>query len=141
MNKDLTKLYQQVVMQHTKNPQNFYVLENSQKGVDENPMCGDAFKVFVKMANKMIIEISFQGHGCAISMSSASLMTEFVKNKTKREVKTFFTQFIKMLDGDDGNFSKLGDLQAFAEISKFPVRKKCAILAWNALFNAIKSDL
>lgn len=141
MNEKFNQLYQKVVMEHARTPHNFGSLDGfSASGEGDNPMCGDSFKVFVKLEDEVITDVTFTGAGCAVSKSSASVMTEQVKGKTVNEVKAIFEQFQELVNGEvepEDADEKLGDLLAFAGIAEFPVRIQCATLAWEALMEAL----
>ena len=138
----LNELYQEMILDHNKSPRNFRSLpdaDNSAEGY--NPLCGDKVKVYLKMDKGIITEISFEGTGCAISTASASLMTEAVKGKHTADVERIFRQFRELVKGalftaDELLF--LGKLAALQGVSRFPVRVKCATLAWHAMRGALK---
>lgn len=162
---ELDDLYQELILDHNKNPHNFYKLENADRSAEGfNPLCGDKVTIYMKLEGDVIKEISFQGSGCAISKASASLMTETLKNKTKAEAETFFTKFHQMVTGkqslDESKNSKakpgastdslnrqitgnghfeLGKLSAFSGVKDYPVRVKCATLAWHTFRAALES--
>ena len=145
MDDKFQQLYQKVVMEHTKSPKNFYEMsEPTAIGMDENPMCGDSYQVFLKMDQDVISEISFQGAGCAISKSSASILTTKLQGKTKADALELVEKFNQLVYGEvspEALESELGDLAAFAGITAFPTRVKCVVLAWKALVAALeKSD-
>ncbi len=135
---DLTDLYQQIILDHSKRPRNFHVLPDANRTAQgSNPICGDNYTLYAKMDDDVVKEISFQGSGCAISKASASILTESLKGKTMAEVKSLFDKVHDMIltgnmDGD------LGKLAALAGVHKFPVRVKCAILPWHAAMAAIE---
>jgi nitrogen fixation protein NifU and related proteins len=137
---DLSDLYQQVILDHCKQPRNFRVLPvPTCSAQGHNPLCGDQLKLFLLTEGDKIKDISFVGDGCCISKASASLLTESVKGKTKTEVRAIFDQVHQMITtgqvaGD------MGKLAVFAGVYKFPARVKCAILAWHALLAALKGD-
>lgn len=130
---DLNDLYQQVIIDHSKKPRNFRVMNGANRKADgKNPLCGDNYTVFMLMENDVVKDVSFQGDGCAISKASASLMTEALKGKTKDEAQKIFDGFHNMIvHGGEGGDS-LGKLGVLAGVSKFPTRVKCAILSWHA---------
>jgi len=140
---DLKSLYQEVIIDHNKNPRNYGELKNPDIEVDGyNPLCGDHYIIYVKFDNDKVAQITFKGSGCAISKASASIMTTMVKGKTKLEALELFEIFHKLVKGENINsqdFEKLGRLEAFSEISEFPTRVKCAILPWHTLKNAIEN--
>jgi len=130
-------LYERVILEHNKSPRNFRdMADATQKVEGVNPLCGDHLTVFAKMDGDRIEDISFQGCGCAISKSSASLMTTLLKGKTRKEAEEMFVKFHGMVtaapdspvDPDD-----LGKLMVFSGVREFPVRIKCATLAWHTM--------
>jgi nitrogen fixation protein NifU and related proteins len=141
---DLRSLYQEMIVDHGKSPRNFGVLENATHTKEgHNPLCGDKVKLYVDEKEGVIKAISFEGKGCAISMASASLMTEFLEGKTLGEVETIFTEFHQLVTNKDHAAEielSLGKLAAFKNIVEFPVRVKCATLAWHTLKAALHHD-
>ncbi len=137
MSSDLRELYQEVILDHSKNPRNFRVLkEANHKAEGYNPLCGDRLTVYIQMEGEVIKDIGFQGSGCAISKASTSLMTAQVKGKTQREAEELFGHFHQMLAGEKGKTfdkAKLGKLTVLSGVSDFPVRVKCATLPWHTL--------
>ena len=135
---DLTELYQQLLMDHSKSPRNFRVLPDANRTAQgTNPICGDNYTIYARMDGDVVQELTFQGSGCAISKASASLLTESLKGKTKAEVKVMFDKVRDLIttghsDGD------LGKLSALAGVHKFPARVKCAILPWHAVAAAVE---
>ncbi|MBP1658748.1 MAG: NifU-like protein [Bacteroidetes bacterium] len=140
----LKELYQQVILDHNKAPRNFRKMEDATRSVDGyNPLCGDHYTVYVKLDGERIADVSFQGAGCAISKASASVMTSLVKSKTVEEVEELFGQFHRLVKGEiegEEEVERLGKLAAFAGVSEFPARVKCASLAWHTLHTALKSE-
>ena len=142
---NLKKLYQQVLLDHNKNPRNFKVIENATHyahGV--NPLCGDDYHLFLKVEQDKIIEIGFHGNGCAISKSVSSMMTTHILNKSIKEVKQIKDSFIKLLteeltDSDAKHL--LGHLTLFENVKDFPIRVKCATLIWRALEAALENKV
>ena len=133
---ELRELYQELILEHSKKPRNFRILAEADHTAEGfNPLCGDRLKLFLQMDGNVIKDIGFQGSGCAISKSSASMMTATVKGKTKAEAEAVFQEFHKMLGLTAVNYdeSKLGKLVVFSGVSEFPVRVKCATLAWHTL--------
>ena len=131
---DLRELYQEVILDHYKRPRNFQKLDGANRHAEgHNPLCGDQITVYLHMDGDVIREISFQGAGCAISQSAASLMTTTLKGKTKAEAEELFKKFHEMVTGDGAASDpmELGKLAVFCGVSEFPVRVKCATLAWN----------
>jgi nitrogen fixation NifU-like protein len=140
---DLRELYQDLIKDHSKQPRNFRALAGDHQQVEGyNPLCGDRFTVFLQLEGDIIKDVSFQGTGCAISTASASLMTQSVKGKTLAEAETIFKRFHEFVAGENPNGSEadLGKLVAFAGVRKFPVRVKCATLAWHTLHAALQGD-
>ena len=137
---DLRELYQQVILDHNKNPRNFHEMEDATRRVDGyNPLCGDHYTVFLKTDGDKIAEVSFTGSGCAISKASASVMSSTVKGKSKEEAEHLFDTFHRLVTGDASGLSAsdLGRLAAFSGVSEFPARVKCATLAWHTLKSAL----
>ncbi len=137
---DLTELYQQVILDHYKRPRNFQRLEGAnRKAEGHNPLCGDEVIVYLKMDGDVIQDISFEGAGCAISKASASMMTAALKGKTRAEAEELFRKFHEMVTGQNGGDAlELGKLAVFCGVSEFPVRVKCASLAWHTLRAAME---
>jgi nitrogen fixation NifU-like protein len=139
---DLRELYQEVILDHSKRPRNFRELEGaSATAVGHNPLCGDRVTIFVRLEGDRIADIGFQGSGCAISKASASLMTDAVKGHTKAEAASLFRRFHDMVTGPPGEAADekaLGKLAVLAGVSEFPVRVKCASLAWHTLQAALE---
>lgn len=137
---DLRELYQEVVLDHTKNPRNFHELKDATNvSTGYNPICGDRVTVYVRMNGDRIAEAAFVGEGCAISKSSASLMTDAVKGKTQAEAGALFERFHGMVTGKETPDERvLGRLSVFEGVSEFPLRVKCATLAWHTLKAALE---
>jgi nitrogen fixation NifU-like protein len=134
MSTDLEDLYQEVILDHNRQPRNFRALNDGQRAEGYNPLCGDRLTVYLHLTDGVIEDVSFQGSGCAISKASASLMTEAVKGKSLDEVKGLFERFQKMVTSPpDVTAENLGKLTALAGVRQFPVRVKCATLAWHTL--------
>ena len=141
---DLRELYQATILEHNKQPRNFAKLANATHEADgQNPLCGDALTLYARVdADGRLAEVSFQGSGCAISKASASLMTEHVKGKTISEVEADFERFHELLTAppDASPTTKgLGKLAVFSGVREYPVRVKCATLAWHALKAALEA--
>jgi nitrogen fixation protein NifU and related proteins len=136
---DLNDLYQQVIIDHSKRPRNFRVLDGANRQAQgKNPLCGDNFTIYMLMENDVVKDVSFQGSGCAISVASASMMTEALKGKSKAEAEKIFNHFHSMItEGGKGDES-LGKIGVLAGVNKFPARVKCAILSWHAANAAIE---
>lgn len=142
---DLRELYQEVILDHSKNPRNFGKLEDADSEArGNNPLCGDNITVYVKTEDGVVTGISFEGSGCAISTASASLMTEAVSGKTVEEVEALFNLFHEMVTGDPSQKAEvpadLGKLSVMAGVREFPVRVKCASLAWHTLQAALGEE-
>jgi nitrogen fixation protein NifU and related proteins len=139
---DLDDLYQEVILDHQRNPRNFVRLPNANRQAEgSNPLCGDNVTVYLDIEEGLIRNISFQGDGCAIAKASASMMTSAVKGKTVAEASDIFKRFHQMvMGGKDPCFDieSLGKLAAFSGVSAFPVRVKCASLAWHTLNAAMQ---
>jgi nitrogen fixation protein NifU and related proteins len=140
MFEDLNDLYQQVILDHCKQPCNFHELPAATCSAQgRNPICGDQLKLFLALDGDTIKDISFTGSGCCISKASASLLTEFAKGKTKTDVEKMFGQVHEMVTTGKVN-GDVGKLTVFAGVHKYPARVKCAILAWHALMGALKGE-
>ncbi|NQT63536.1 MAG: SUF system NifU family Fe-S cluster assembly protein [Candidatus Marinimicrobia bacterium] len=140
---ELRELYQEVILDHNKNPRNFKKLElHSHHANGHNPLCGDKLELFLDVVEGIIKDISFVGSGCAISTSSASLMTQFLKGKSIAETRHYFEYFHDLVTGkelDEEALEGLGKLAVFAGVQEFPARVKCASLSWHTLINALDS--
>lgn len=140
---DLRELYQEVILDHTKNPRNYHAMSDATAKADgNNPLCGDRVTVYLRLEGDRIQDASFQGQGCAISKSSASIMTESVKGKTKAEAEALFDRFHAMITGEPGapvDSEALGKAAVFQGVSEFPLRVKCASLAWHTLKSALEA--
>jgi len=140
MTSNLEALYQEVILDHNRKPRNFREIENADRRIDgRNPLCGDEVTVFVKLDGDKVADISFKGQGCAVSKSSASLMTAAIKGKSIEESMKLFERFHDMITGklSDAEREQMGSLAALGGVSKFPLRVKCASLAWHALKSAL----
>ena len=137
---ELRDLYQEVILEHSKAPRNYKTLaEANHKAEGYNPLCGDRFTVYLEMDGDRIREVGFQGAGCAISKASASMMTQSVKGKTKAEAHKIFERFHDLVTGHSHEGAvELGKLAVFSGVSEFPVRVKCATLAWHTLEAALE---
>jgi len=139
---DLRDLYQQVILDHSKRPRNFQKLPDADRTAEgHNPLCGDEIVIYLKMDGDVIRDISFQGAGCAISKASASMMTAALKGKTRAEAEVLFGKFHDMVTGHregDSDPTGLGKLEVFCGVCEFPVRVKCASLAWHTLRAALE---
>jgi nitrogen fixation NifU-like protein len=147
---DLRDLYQEVILDHGKSPRNFRPLENpSCLAHGNNPLCGDMLVVYLALdADGRIKDASFQGEGCAISVASASMMTEILKGKSRDQAKHLFEAFHDMCTKDDFDLSKLADydedaverLVMLSGVKEFPIRVKCATLAWHTMQAAVSGE-
>ena len=140
MSDDLRDLYQDVILDHGRRPRNRRVPEGANRRVEGfNPLCGDRITVHVALAGGRVADVGFEGSGCAISVASASTMTEAVKGKTVAEVEELFVRLHDLVTGQGGtpDLDELGKLAAFSGVSQFPLRVKCATLAWHALREAV----
>jgi len=139
---DIRELYQEVIMDHNRNPRNHHDMPNAScQARGYNPLCGDQLTVYVHIADGIVADLSFVGCGCAISQASASLMTEALKGKSVVDADAMFKQFHTMLtDNVDHALPDLGKLNVLAGVREFPMRVKCATLAWHTLDAAIKKD-
>ncbi|MED2037926.1 iron-sulfur cluster assembly scaffold protein SufU [Bacillus wiedmannii] len=138
---NLDTLYRQVIMDHYKNPRNNGVLEDSVTVNLNNPTCGDRIQLTMKVEEGIVQEAKFEGEGCSISMSSASMMTQAVKGKKIEEALQLSEIFSDMMLGKEYDDSiDLGDIEALQGVCKFPARIKCATLAWKALEKGLNED-
>ncbi len=139
---DLEDLYQEVLLDHNRSPRNFRALESANRRAEGyNPLCGDRFTVFLRYEDGVIREAAFQGAGCAISKASASVMTELLREKSKSEADELFGKFRDLVTGEGTKgFDplELGELGALSGVSRFPVRVKCATLAWHTMKAALE---
>ena len=136
-------LYQELILDHNRKPKNFREMEHADhEVVGHNPLCGDQLTLWLKMDGDRIADVSFQGQGCAISKASASMMTTAVKGKTREEAEVLFEKFHDLVTGklDEAHQKELGSLRAFGGVSKFPLRVKCASLAWHTLHSALHGE-
>ncbi len=135
---DLRQLYQELILDHNKKPRNFRKLDGAHRSAEGfNPLCGDKITLYVRIADGVVEDIAFQGSGCAISTASASLMTAALKGKTLAEAEALFQNFHRLLTGQTADTAQLGKLAVFSGVNEFPVRVKCATLAWHTLRAAL----
>ena len=136
----LEELYQEIILDHYRRPRNKgQVAPAARRAQDSNPLCGDELEVTARLVDGKIAEIKFDGHGCSISQSSASIMTQKLTGKTLAEASEFILKFLQMMRGDlPFGGRELGDLKALEGVLKFPVRVKCATLAWNTAHKALE---
>ncbi|MEZ4752110.1 MAG: SUF system NifU family Fe-S cluster assembly protein [Bdellovibrionota bacterium] len=139
---ELRDLYQQVIIDHSKRPRNFGSLEGANKSANgHNPLCGDKISVHVLTDGDRVKDIRFEGSGCAISTASASMMTEMVKGKSVEEAEKIFKNFHALVTAESGaDEDTLGKLAVFSGVREFPMRVKCATLAWHTLHGALEGD-
>ena len=140
---DLRDLYQEVILDHGKKPRNFGTPSSSdRKALGHNPLCGDKFTLFVSLDGELITDVHFDGSGCAISVASASILTETLVGKTMEEAEAVFERFHAMVtgEGDASDLDALGKLTVFKGVSEFPIRVKCATLAWHTVQAALKQS-
>lgn len=136
---DLRELYQEVIIDHNKNPRHFFEMKNPDRQAEGfNPLCGDRVQLFLKMNQDMIESVSFQGCGCAISTASASLMTDAIQGKSLKDAMQLFEQFHKFML-DEATECHLEKLSVLSGVREFPTRIKCAMLAWHTLMAAIRN--
>ncbi len=139
----IRELYQQVILDHNRSPRNFRPMTDATRSVEGyNPLCGDHYTVHVKIAGDRLEDISFEGAGCAISKASASVMSSVLKGKTREEAEATFQMFHRLVTGESAGTAdpeKLGKLAAFAGVSEYPARVKCASLAWHTLHAALET--
>ena len=138
---ELRELYQSVILDHNKRPRNFGPVEGANRRAEgHNPLCGDQLSVQVKLEDGVVVDLGFEGHGCAISKASASLMTEAVKGRSLEEAEALFQAFHELVTGDPQAAPKdedLGKLAVFGGVREFPLRVKCATLCWHTLRSAL----
>lgn len=143
---DLRELYQEVILDHTKKPRNFGELPGADRRADgHNPLCGDRIAVALRLDGDRLADVRFKGAGCSISTASASMMTESVKGKTRAEVEALFERFHRLITSDPSKAERsaapdLGKLAVFSGVCEFPVRVKCASLAWHTLKAALAGE-
>jgi nitrogen fixation NifU-like protein len=140
---DLRELYQQVILDHNRNPRNYKELPDATSKVEGyNPLCGDHYTIYLQLDGDVIRDVGFTGSGCAISKASASVMSSTVKGKTSAEADELFETFHKLVTGSAGELdpADLGRLAAFSGVSEFPARVKCATLAWHTLRSALHGE-
>lgn len=139
---NLDQLYRSVIMDHYKNPRNKGVIEDGSMTIDmNNPTCGDRIRLTLDIVDDVVKNAKFEGEGCSISMSSASMMTEAIKGHTIEEALQMSDEFTKMMLGEDYEITEdMGDIEALSGVAKFPARIKCATLAWKAFERGTKSN-
>ena len=145
---NLKELYQEIILDHGKNPRNLRKTDNFNKDAKgHNPLCGDKVHIYLKLdENKKVEDISFEGEGCAISMASASIMTDLVKGKDEKDIKEIVSDFLKMIKEKDEiktNLLKEDEktkLMCLSGVKQYPMRVKCATLSWHTLTSAIEKS-
>ncbi|KTC78436.1 Fe-S cluster assembly sulfur transfer protein SufU [Legionella cincinnatiensis] len=142
MSAELRELYQEIIIDHNRNPRHHYVMQDATHQANGfNPLCGDKLTVYVKIKNDSITELSFLGCGCAISQASASLMTDSLKGKTVAEAHELFHCFHHMLtQNEEGQLQYMDKLTVLAGVKAYPARVKCATLAWHTLEAALNKE-
>jgi len=142
---ELGDLYQDIILDHNRNPRNFRAMEDADAKLEGyNPLCGDHFTLYVKFDGDKVADASFDGAGCAISKASASIMSDAVKGKSREEVRRLFELFHSVVTGRDTSeesVQKLGKLAAFSGVSEYPARVKCATLAWHTVLAAVNGEI
>lgn len=141
---NLDALYQELILEHNRKPKNFRAMADATRVVEgRNPLCGDALTLWVRLEGDRVADVSFQGQGCAISKASASLMTQAVHGKTREEAERLFTLFHDLVTGEvdaEDHKAELGPLRALGGVAKFPIRVKCASLAWHTMKAALERE-
>jgi nitrogen fixation NifU-like protein len=138
MMEELRELYQEFILDHGKNPRNFRVPEGANRSAEGyNPLCGDRITVNLRLVGDVIEDIGFQGQGCAISTAAASTMTEALMGHTVSEARDLMERYLEVVKGGEGDLEALDKLAVFAGVSEFPMRVKCATLAWHTLTAAM----
>lgn len=142
MSDELRDLYQEVILDHNRRPRNFGILPDANRSAEgNNPLCGDRVTVYLRVEDGRVQDISFQGAGCAISTASASLMTDALRGKTLEEAHALFQGFHHLVTrGRDGDLEDLGKLAVFEGVREFPIRVKCATLAWHTFEAALRQQ-
>ena len=143
MTSDLSDLYQEILLEHNRRPRNFRILDDATHQADGfNPLCGDQISLQLKVGDETVDDVAFQGHGCAISRASASLLTQAVKGASSADAMAKFDEFHRMLTEPDAelDYDLLGDLEMLAGVIAYPTRIKCAILAWHTLKAAMAGE-
>jgi nitrogen fixation NifU-like protein len=135
---NLSELYRQVILDHSQNPRNFHAQDGAVQVKLKNPTCGDDVTLYLLVQNGIVTSASFQGVGCSISIASASLLTEAVTGRKIEDALLLDAEFRKLVQGQEADSLRLGDLEALAGVARFPARVKCALLSWNALKQAIE---
>jgi nitrogen fixation protein NifU and related proteins len=144
MSSELRELYQEVILDHSRRPRNLREIPGGSRAEGANPLCGDRATVYLQMDGDVVKDASFVGKGCSISTASASMMTESIKGKTRAEAEALFDRFHALITGDPSKpgtgGADLGKLAVFSGVCEFPVRVKCAALAWHTLKAALENQ-
>lgn len=143
MASDLSDLYQEILLEHNRRPRNFRTIDDATHQADGfNPLCGDQISLQLKVGAAQVYDAAFQGHGCAISRASASLLTQAIKGAAAAEAMAMFDEFHRMLTEPDAalDYDLLGDLEMLAGVIAYPTRIKCAILPWHAFKAAMAGE-
>ena len=140
----LTDLYQEVILDHSRHPRNFGHAEDANREAKgNNPLCGDRIAIYLRVEDGVIADVTFEAKGCAISLASASMMTDLIKGRSEDEAEALFGQFHALVTGngeDAGKGSNLEDLEVLGGVREFPSRIKCATLAWHAMKAALEGE-
>jgi len=141
---ELSELYQAVILDHNRKPRNFHKLESANRTAEGfNPLCGDQLHIYLEVEGDQVKDIGFEGTGCAIFKAAASMMTQAVKGKTKAATEALFQEFHRLVTGEldeETEEHKLGKLTIFAGVREYPVRVKCATLAWHTMRAALEGE-
>ena len=138
---DINVLYQEIILDHAKNPHNFGILDQYTCTAEgNNPMCGDQLTVYIDVQDDIISNVSYRARGCAISIASASIMSQTIKGKTLAEVEILFNKFHSLCIGEDIEEDEdIESLKILSGVRKFPARVKCATLSWHAMISSLKN--
>jgi nitrogen fixation NifU-like protein len=142
---DLQELYQSIILDHNRRPKNYGTLEvATSRRHDRNPACGDEIHLDINVEDDVITDVRFTAEGCAVSRASASIMTQVIKGRSRAEADALFTQFRDLVTGKSTptpeEARKLGEIAAFSGVSRFPIRVKCASMAWHSLQAALRGE-
>lgn len=143
----LRDLYQEIILDHGRQPRNFGQLDNAnRRECGHNPLCGDELTLTLMVENDVVLDARFVGNGCAISLASASLMIEAIKGKTLTQIENLFAQFHHLVtqgasENDEATHQQIGKLAAFSGVAEFPMRVKCATLAWHTLLASVEKTV
>ena len=142
---DLQELYQSIILDHNRRPKNYGALEDATvRRQDRNPACGDEILLEIKLEHDVITDVKFTSEGCAVSRASASIMTQAIKGKSRAEVEELFRQFHELVTGKakptPQEARAYGEMAAFSGVSRFPIRVKCASMAWHSLQAALRES-